>query len=780
MKRRIYLLLWGMFAVAFFHGCSGKTGGSQVPAGEIQEVSGENAESIGEEPSASGEDLFFTELLLEEEAWRDNSLDAYSATASFLLKHQEVGISGGARGYALGSTFGAVFKKHLFMSAEECWDELVTVTDQGTESAVRLAFREDTHNQAWGIGSIIGSDHFMMWDSVVSEESEKTYQFLEVNAQQQILRRIPIGFLAGDGGESPDQILVDQGGNIHFTTQSLHSVPADGTEPLQTLYIIADSEGELLSKRDCSGNASRLVALYDGRVGLLSQLMDSQGRKTGSRLEYVDPGTGETVLLAEFGENAPKALWKTEDCYYTLWDEKTLLFADNKGLHLADLAGNTTEDLYLWSNHGIGFSRIVELQIRENGRINLIYTDSSEDGNLLCLEPTQEQVEIQKIVLAVPSVMREVYYPTVMAFNKKYPAYHIDLKTDYDSTALLTELTAGRGPVLVDSMLTGFEENKKLWTPLEGLFAGEAWEESLIPKAMELGEIDGSLYGVVYSFGLQTVVIPEEEPTDWDYKTFLDKIEADSSIEAIYNGQNSLWVFIYRFLFHGLEDNYLLDAESGETYFDSEEFRRVLRLGMKYCTQQEYIDSVEPMLEGEVFCNIIDITRPELIDLYRLCYGEDANYIGFPAREGSAHYIYGQSPLTVRATASEEEKRVAGTFLRMLLSEEGQTEGMKDPNFWLSVRKGVLEEQIAQVNEMSRPTTYGFPFITLGEDYDREYDARLLYELLEKARPLRDIPKELNSILIEEVSAYTDGTITEEELIERLTKRVELYLAEQS
>ena len=53
-------------------------------------------------------------------------------------------------------------------------------------------------------------------------------------------------------------------------------------------------------------------------------------------------------------------------------------------------------------------------------------------------------------------------------------------------------------------------------------------------------------------------------------------------------------------------------------------------------------------------------------------------------------------------------------------------------------------------------------------------------KLLEKARPLRDIPKELNTILIEEVSAYTDGTITEEELIERLTKRVELYLAEQS
>lgn len=77
-------------------------------------------------------------------------------------------------------------------------------------------------------------------------------------------------------------------------------------------------------------------------------------------------------------------------------------------------------------------------------------------------------------------------------------------------------------------------------------------------------------------------------------------------------------------------------------------------------------------------------------------------------------------------------------------------------------------------------TIYGFTQIPLGEDYDREYDARFLYELLEKARPRKYFPKDLNTILIEEVYAYTDGTITEEELIERLTRRVELYLAEQS
>ncbi|MDE5892809.1 MAG: hypothetical protein K2H45_07810, partial [Acetatifactor sp.] len=300
------------------------------------------------------------------------------------------------------------------------------------------------------------------------------------------------------------------------------------------------------------------------------------------------------------------------------------------------------------------------------------------------------------------------------------------------------------------------------------------------PQAMELGKIDGTLYGVVCNFGLRTVVIAENEPIDWNYEDFLDGIEGDSSIEAIYNGQNFVWSFMYNFLIHGMEDNYLLDAESGVTYFDSDGFRRALRLGMAYCDENVYVETGTPMFEGKVFCNAILITRPELVDLYRICYGRDANYIGYPSRDGSAHYVDSNCLLAVRATASDEEKKIAGAFLRILLSQEEQLEGAKDSNFWLSVRRDVLEEQIGQVNEWSMPTVYGFDQITLGEDYDREYDAWLLDKLLENARPERHFPKELNAILSEELEEYMAGVITEDVLIERLTKRVGLYLAERN
>ena len=254
------------------------------------------------------------------------------------------------------------------------------------------------------------------------------------------------------------------------------------------------------------------------------------------------------------------------------------------------------------------------------------------------------------------------------------------------------------------------------------------------------------------NFGLRTVVIAEKEPIEWDYGSFLDSIEKEPSIAAIFNGQNNVWTFMASFLIHGMEDNYLLDAESGTTCFDSDRFRRALRLGTAYCNENEYVEAGTLLPEGRVFCNAISITRPEPIDLYRICYGRDA--------------------------ASDEEKRIAGAFLQILLSREMQLEGAKDSSFWLSVRRDVLEEQIGQVNESSMPITYGFDQIILGDDYDREYDARLLDKLLENARPRRYFPRELNNILMEEMEEYIAGVITEEALIERLTKRVELYLAE--
>ena len=417
----------------------------------------------------------------------------------------------------------------------------------------------------------------------------------------------------------------------------------------------------------------------------------------------------------------------------------------------------------------------------ENGRIALIYEDS-EDYNYLCLEPATGETELLEITLAVSSYNQSAYQRLAVEFNKRNPSCHIKLKTGYDETALLTELGAGKGPVLVDTLLTGFDEQEKLWEPLDAVVEQLGIAEELQPAALELGKINGTLYGIVPNLRLRTLVTGSPELRDWNYETFLQCIEDRPQLDAIFNyysggGYDSY--FIMSFLSHGMDDTYLLDAEAGTTNFDSSGFRSALELAEKYCARKDGVSPGSSLVEGKVLCNELTVQKPEDLALYRLCYGEDANYIGYPTKNGAAHFMEsGSNPLAIRRTATEEEKEAAIAFISVCLSYEGQIQASRDLNYGLSVRKDVLEEQIAAMTEDTVVDTHGFGRIVLGDDLNIEQDRTALLDMVDKARPLRYFPMELMNIMSEELEQYFSDTITEEMVIDHLESRVGLYLEE--
>lgn len=171
---------------------------------------------------------------------------------------------------------------------------------------------------------------------------------------------------------------------------------------------------------------------------------------------------------------------------------------------------------------------------------------------------------------------------------------------------------------------------------------------------------------------------------------------------------------------------------------------------------------------------------PQQIAFVRVLMGEDANYIGYPTKEGSAHYLYAAPPLTVRASASAEEKQIAFAFLKVLLSYDAQMEASQDWfTFGMSVRKDVLEQQVMGINTYNDHMLIGFPQIQLREDQiDNERDGEILYELIGKAKPERTLPRELQKLILEETDSYFSGDTDEETVIRNLKNRVELYLKE--
>ncbi len=706
--------------------------------------------------------------LQEGDVRQDNSLDAYSAAVHIRLGMGKPAnaIEGGGQRIFLGTSRAWYFKKHLFENVEECWDELSFATAEGMKGSVSFGLE----NQLWDVGPAAGTDHYVVFEYEVQEKEEGYRYFLtERDENHEVLREFPLDFLNGrDFVEVVTSILsfaVDRSGVVHLVRHT-----EEGEQ-----YQLISPTGEILAEYvPEDGYIEELVPLCDGRVAFLAAVQNRETRSLQKSLQYMDEETGRPVLLA--------AMEKDVYCF-ALLDAHTLLYADHEGVYRSELSGENPELLYRWLNHGIAVGGVSAMQADEEGRISLIYKDS-QSYSYLCLKPTTEVVEIHEITLAVSPVKMSAYQPLAVAFNKQYPSWHIELKSDYDETVLLTELIAGKGPVLIDTWLTGFEEQEKLWEPLDTVVEQSGITEGLLSSVMEMGKINGTLYGIVTGFNLRTLVTGDPELKDWDYDEFLQCIEDRPELEAIfdvYGGGDWGAFFIMSFLSHGMDDTYLLDGETGTLRFDSDKFRRVLEMAKKYCVYEEAVNPGSSLLEGKVLCNRLSISKPEDIALYRICYGEDANYIGYPTKDGAAHFIesYG-SPLAVRRTATEEEKAAAGAFISLCLSYEGQSQAAKAVNFGLSVRRDVLEEQIAAMNEHTELFASGLGQHTLGDDLDIELDRQTLLDMIDTARPWRSFPAELNDILFEELELYFSGTITEDMLIDHLESRVGLYLGERN
>ena len=697
------------------------------------------------------EGLFFAEDL----KWKDNSLDVYSAAFIMPMKKTEPENSvGGINQYVLGKEGACILSKHYFEELSDNWDELKTFADNGTETSHRLNFWEG-NNQAWVVGSIYDSDHYLMMNVEPGDDERLLYVFFETDESVNIVNSFYLSGLDEKKYEIPSQMMVDKSGNVHV-------VVTDVSDHLARYYVASPSDGKLMEayKEDSQGIYPKLFYLKDGRVGLCS----------GSKLMTVN-GSGTMDVLATAKGDFLKCI---------LLDENTLLYADGTGLYERNLIGGEPELLYLWENHGLRIHKVIELQCMGNQEIRMLY-ETQEGVEYIKLKPTTEQVSVTEIEFAVSSSAKTKYEGIVANFNKKYPACHVKLEEyAFSDNRLLTKLMAGEGPQLLDTFLTGFEDHADWWEPLDDFYSNLGLDQKLIPQTMEYAKIDGKYYGVVPDFFLQTMISFDESLEGWDYETFLDYLCGNAS-KAIFNPVNGSDGYSFATLFlHDLSQTFLYNADTGTTNFDGEAFQKILNLADRYEKAENQGDA-EDFRAGNSPCAVVSICEPADLALLRIWGENQLHYVGYPAQTGSVTYLMGAEPLCVRANADVEEKRLALTFLNFLLSYDTQRNAViteKALNFNMSARKDVLEEEIKEMNGDSMPFINGFPQIPLGDKVDVATDSHTLSKLLENAVPKRYAPKELSKIWMEEVGGYLEGSITRKALTEHLTNRVKLYLKE--
>ena len=102
---------------------------------------------------------------------KDNSLDAYSAAERVALqpeKPENVMEDNGMAESVLGATGAYHFKKHILSSAAESWDEVLFVTGEGKAGSERYEVKD----QLWGIGPVVGTDHYVVFNEKLQEDGE--------------------------------------------------------------------------------------------------------------------------------------------------------------------------------------------------------------------------------------------------------------------------------------------------------------------------------------------------------------------------------------------------------------------------------------------------------------------------------------------------------------------------------------------------------------------------------------------------------------------------------
>lgn len=753
------LLLWG--------GCSGGKGNETVPA---------QTGDISREETAD-----YSFLQETEEIPVDNRLDDLHAVLNLPVKEPELlagEMQGGLVTCILGERGAVIVKNHLYADYRKSWSGVTGYTRTGEDFAQRLDGISDKEGTAiYALGPISGEKGFVAYDLVrerPSEEEEAVITGYVLYKLDENFQKVSEVHTQINAPKVVNSMAGDSKGNFHLILQEGDT---------DSRYVILDRDGKLLFERYFEFETfADLRTFGGGRVAMCGPEMAGllTLRREGDYKFYeADPETGKLEELAACKEDTLREKMEENITYAVPIDEYCLAWCDKNGVIFGDSRSGEIKTVYKWSSHGIRNPLIRKMTVLQDGTVQIVYNLLRENGTYyLQLEPTPEKEEILSITIAVSDKNKDKYSKVAASFNKQYPCYHIDIRDDYEETALLTELGSGNGPVLVDTELTGFEELESLWQPLDGFLDAAGITEMLLPKAKDLGKIGDTTYGVVTEFGIDALLVADETLTDWDYDGFLKILEerpgASAFIYEFWDSYVDCREEYFDLLKNGLEDNYYLDSSTGETIFGTEAFDRVLKLSeqAKKCPPW---DEAAPLKKGTAVAERQTfLADAQVIRLRRRMERKGEHLIGYPTRSGAKYLLVADSPLTLRSTASEEEKKIAYTFMRVLLSREA----MNTYSVGFPIRKDVWQDRLDSYAETAES-------LKLTEGYDPNYmpdleetDIQFLEEILENAVPQKKFPTALENIFAEELDAYLSGGIDGKVLSERLKSRVWLYLEE--
>ena len=495
-------------------------------------------------------------------------------------------------------------------------------------------------------------------------------------------------------------------------------------------------------------------------------------------------------------------------------DGTQVLVSDGTTVFSYDPAEDKAETLFDWLDADINSDDVQDLGRLSDGRYYVLtraYSgDSSYDASysmvLLTKTPASEVQQKEEITFGALYTNQDLR-KNIIDFNKSSDKYHITVKsysTDDFTTGLAqfnNDIAGGKGPDIIDISNIDYNQYASMgvFEDLYPYMDKEGMKRSdYLENVFKAYEVEGKLCAVIPQFVISTTMVKDSKISSqgWTLSEMLDFVEQNNA-ENIFDYGSRSTVFYYC-IYNNM--NEFMNWETGESYFDGEDFARVLEFAAKFPDDEDINyttdgDGISAKIRGDkVLLMQTSFDSVQEYQMYNGLFGEKVNFIGYPDVDRKGNMITSTSG-SVAINASSKHKDGAWAFVSTLLSDEYQDSLVSENSmsYGFPVKRSALEKQFAKdmekeyttdadgnkVEQMKTSWGYDDFEMDIYAATQDEIDAvRAVIESAEKAST--SVNEELINIITEETGAFFKGQKSAKETADIIQNRVQIYMKEHS
>ncbi|MCH5275213.1 MAG: extracellular solute-binding protein [Lachnospiraceae bacterium] len=590
--------------------------------------------------------------------------------------------------------------------------------------------------------------------------------------------------------------LVDQEGRIYLANGSsyLWIFEADGTH----VTDIRLSEGN-------GGWIRGMGFLSDGRLAIIQN-----GNTGDTEIKIYDE---EKKNFSNAYENLPPNIYNSG---ISAGPEGSILLEGQDVLYSYDPETQTYTELLRWLDCDMNPDYVESISVLDEETIVAYYRDwNTDETSIVLLKKTPASEVVQKQIIILGSMgLSQNLQSAVVAFNKSNTEYRIEVR-DYSSsvdwskenayddyqnaqTQMKNDILTGNAPDLFVASDINFE-----------LFAAKGVIEDLNPYLERSSVVsrddlilpvlnaytsNGILCTIPTSFTVSTLLGRTSEVGDqigWSIDEMIAYAEQypDASLFT-YASRYTVRQYCLMYDF----DSYV-NWETGECFFDTDNFKRVLELAKTYPENADYTGS-RPTLIGshQVLLYELDMYEFKEWQLVEMMFGEEATPIGFPSANGTGVVVRGSDGICISTTSAYKE--ACWTFIEGMLTEEALTSRMFVWGF--PIRQSVFDSRLEEamvpdyamdengellLDENGEPieishSSWGWDDVTYELMSVSEKDAEAIRETINRIGGTGNYDEQIMAIIEEESDAYFAGQKSVDEVADIIQSRVQMYVNE--